>query len=367
MKNLRDVTLKNENKKVSNMGTLINASPLNTLIFGFFCLFSLIGCATAPSKNDSPDWLDGQSTQYSNTNYLTGRGAADLLAVAQDRARTDIAKIFQVALSEQSSDTSKFTTRTAEGHPISSFDASISRIIKSETNQLISGIQIADTWRDPENNRYHVLAILARTQAKNRLSQDINQLDLATNKNVGLSQNATDPLIKVSYASNAIGFLRQRNTLQSMLRIVDRTGQGIAPKYELGVLVAELDRLLKKVSIRSEVGQSNIDQHQVASILAAALSGSGFLAEKGSTSDFLVRANINLSDLGKREGWYWLKGAIEIQLTDTTRDKIRGAKRWEIKTSGQQKILAQQRAVEKIDKILQSELRQTLLEFALAK
>jgi len=340
---------------------------LNTLLFGFFCLSSLAGCATAPSKNDSPDWLHGQSTQYSNTNYLIGRGSADILAVAQDRARTDIAKIFQVALSEQSSDTSKFTTRTTGGHSISSSDSSVSRIINSETNQLISGIQIADTWRDPESNQYHILAILARTQAKNRLSQNINQLDLATNKNVSLSQNSTDPLIKISYASNAIDFLRQRNTLQSMLQIIDTTGKGIPSKYELGVLVSELDRLLKKVSIRSEIGQSNIDQNQVASILSAALSSSGFLAEKDSASDFLVRANINLSDLGKREGWYWLKGVIEIQLIDTTRDKIRGAKRWEIKTSGQQKILAQQRAVEKIDKTLQSELRQTLLEFALAK
>jgi len=54
--------------------------------------FSLFGCASAPSI---PDWVNGKSAKYPDSQYLVGRGQAGAQEEARNRARTDLAKILE--------------------------------------------------------------------------------------------------------------------------------------------------------------------------------------------------------------------------------------------------------------------------------
>ena len=66
-------------------------------IFVAIILASLLACSGTTTKSSGePDWVSGNSSKYSNQQYLLGRGQADDVATAEDRARADLAKIFVV-------------------------------------------------------------------------------------------------------------------------------------------------------------------------------------------------------------------------------------------------------------------------------
>ena len=66
------------------------------------------GCATAPVQQPKPDWVDGDSAGYQSTQYLLGRGMATTQEEAKDRARADLAKVFQVNVAVDSEDVQSF-------------------------------------------------------------------------------------------------------------------------------------------------------------------------------------------------------------------------------------------------------------------
>src|SRR4249920_4274421 len=98
-------------------------------------------------------------------------------------------------------------------------------------------------------------------------------------------------------------------------------------------------------------------------MLSAALSAAGFVPDAGASAPYVLVGSLQLDDLGLIEGWYWMRGTLEIQLAEAASGKVRGNKRWEIKTSSLQKATAQRRALDEADATLRRELRPTILGF----
>src|ERR1019366_645792 len=71
----------------------------------------LLGCASRQPAQ--PDWIAGDSANYKSSQYLIGRGQAATQEEAKDRARADLSKIFQVAVTADSEDVQKFKTSPA--------------------------------------------------------------------------------------------------------------------------------------------------------------------------------------------------------------------------------------------------------------
>ena len=69
---------------------------------------------------------------------------------------------------------------------------------------------------------------------------------------------------------------------------------------------------------------------------------------------------MDLADLGLKDGWFWQRGILEISLTETASGRVRGTKRWNIKSSAQDKANAVKRAMSQADEILKQELKASL-------
>jgi len=87
----------------------ILTAPAFSMVFSLAFSSALIfsGCASLGDNDQEgarPDWIDGSSSHYPRMKYIIGRGQAEELAVAQDRARANIAKTFQVNVHERSTD-----------------------------------------------------------------------------------------------------------------------------------------------------------------------------------------------------------------------------------------------------------------------
>lgn len=337
----------------------MNSRAVSAIVL--LCSF-LAACAggVKPEAKGPPDWVNGDSSRYSTTLYLMGRGVDANLDLAKDRARADLAKSFEVAVSEDTRDVQTFKQQSGKVTPQQSSELDISRSVRTRTDALIRGIEIAAVWRDPTSQQHYVLAVLPRAQAAHGLRQDIQALDDATEAYVAQARTEGDLLFKIAAANKAVQAQRERAELQRMLRVADVSGHGIAPKRNLGELDNDLEKLLSRMSIAPQVGGG--DSAQLDTSVRAALAGAGFRAAE-SSANYVLEANLNLNALGQREGWYWYTGQLDVMLRDAD-GRVRGSKRWLIKESSAIDVVARQRAIDKAADILHRELRSTLLSFA---
>ena len=320
---------------------------------------SLSGCASV--RTDAPDWVTGNSAKYPDNRFLVGRGQADTLEDARNRARADLAKVFQVAVSAETSDVTQFAS-TTEGGGQGKTESQVTRNIVTRTDQIVRGIQIAEAWQDPRSKTHHALATLPRLQAAMGLRQDVERLDAATRGHVTQARNNQDLLAQVASASRAHDTQRERDAVQRALQVVDVTGRGVDPEFNSGQLASDLAALLKRVRMKPQAASGS--QDSLERMLSAALSAAGFVPEAGGSAPYVLLGSLQLDDLGLIDGWYWTRGTLEVQLAEASSGKVRGNKRWEIKTSSAQKATAQRRALDEADAVLRKELRPTILRFA---
>src|SRR3569833_1690609 len=140
----------------------------------------------------------------------------------------------------------------------------------------------------------------------------------------------------------AVTAQHERSGLQRMLRVLDMSGQGMAPKWNERELQTDLDTLLARVSIAPRV--AGYDSAALDTALRGALADAGLRTSEGE-ADYVIEASLDLNDLGLREGWYWYVGQLELVLRDHS-GETRGSRRWSIKESSTVNNKAQQHALD---------------------
>lgn len=326
------------------------------------CVLSLAflgGCASQPV---APDWTSGNSAQYQTEQYLLGHGQARLLEEAKDRARADLAKIFQVAVVVSTEDVQR-SKSTPSG--AAQFEENSTRQISTRTEQIISGIQIAEIWQDPASAQFHVLAVLPRLQTAASLRQQIGELDAAARDHIEQSRNEADLFMKIAAASRALAAQQERETLQKNLQVVDISGRGIESPLSVAKLKTDLLELLKRVSIAPQVAADA--PAGLAQMVAGALAQAGFVPDTSGQAQFVVHAEMKLTDLGLQDGWYWQRGTLSVTLTEAASQRVRGNKNWPLKGNAQNRDDAARRATDFADAILKRELGVAIIGMAIAK
>ncbi|MFA5370894.1 MAG: LPP20 family lipoprotein [Sideroxydans sp.] len=319
----------------------------------------LSGCASQPTV---PDWVTADSAQYPSGQYLIGRGQATTQEEAKDRARADIAKVFQVAVVVSNEDIQR-SKSASSGE--AQYEEQSSRHISTRTDTIINGIQITELWHDPANASYHVLAVLPRLQTAASLRQQIGELDQATRKHIERSRTEDDQFMQIAAASHALEAQQEREVLQHNLQVVDSTGRGLPAQWSSAQLRSDLGKLLQRISIAPRVAADAPDG--LREMVAGALAQAGFILDTGEHPAFVVQASLKLDDLGLQEGWYWQRGNLEITLSETANKRIRGTRQWRIKGNALNKDGATLRAMNQADAILKKGLGSAIINMAITR
>lgn len=325
-------------------------------IIVLFSLLLMTACAQPPVI---PDWIAGEPVAYSGNRYLLGRGQAATVGQARDRARADLAKVFAVQIREQSNE-QLFWQQGGEG--LQGLQQKISRDIQARTNQLVEGVQIAETWQAEEGGAYHALATLDRLQAGNRLRSRINHLDNETAEYIDRARREDKLPRQIASARNALQAQFERQYEQKMLTIVDSTGTGIKSRYQLAELKSDFEQLLDRWEIAPEVIQDDLGGLQ--GLLAGALGNAGILHRAEATeADYLLVSELNSEELKAADDWHWLRGVLEITLKDRKSGSVMGTHQWFFKTSSRQAEIVEIRARSQLANILDRELLEVLTGF----
>ena len=334
---------------------------MRNIFFLFFLLGLLVNAGCASKGPIQPDWINGNSSKYPPDKYLSGKGEAKYQALARDRARADLAKVFDVRIQEQSTDRSQSSRQTQDGKTRLTLSSTASREIHSQTDQIISGIEIADTWQDKNSKQFHVLAVLDRAKAGNILRDKINQLDDITANAIRRARQNDNLLQKIALAHIALQAQLKRQIYNQQLKIVEYSGRGLKSPYDLATLASDREALLQRLAIRTKISADPLGG--LAGIVKGAVSAAGFAHAGKPKMGYILDAKLRLNETRDKQGWYWQRGTLEITLSQAASQKVLGNKRWNIKESAQGRAMSRKRVRDQIDKILKKELRQTIISF----
>ncbi|WP_455210691.1 LPP20 family lipoprotein [Kaarinaea lacus] len=333
----------------------------NPFLFGMAVAVVLMagGCASKdkPGEEVQPDWIVGESAQYPKSLYLTGQAAGETAELAKQYARADLAKVFEVKISETSRDVQ--IVEIQEGTATS--QAQAERYISTHVNQILSGVEVADIWRDPETRKYHALVVLNRDKTARALREDIRNLDEATARNIQKAQQEIDRLRLAAHAYKAYVAQLERSVIQKKLRVVDPAGIGDPPRLELAKLKADYEQVLGRIHI---IAQSS-DEH-IQDLVNAGISQSGFNADPKQPTRYILKASLETVPVIRRGDFFWQQAALNFQLQENNDSaKVRGSDRWEIKVSATDEGVLEKRLNDELGQFNTHKYRDMILKFAL--
>lgn len=335
----------------------MSARTLRTLP-GLLALGTLAACASLSASR--PLWIDEQPEDFPNDRFVIGRGQGGNSEDAQDRARADLAKTFEVQVQAESTDLQSFR-RVDNKEEI---EQNSSRRVQTFAKKVLEGVEIARLWRDEQGGETHALAVLERRRAQTVLRSSIAQLDDAMQAQLLHARDkAEDPLKRAAAAARALTLQAEREAMQKSLRVLDRSGQGIAAPINPEDLRLEFEALLANIKISPRLQPSKASgAPELGEILKGTLAQAGFLAE--SSAPYILSADLSLEDLGQREGWFWQRGTLRIQLSETATARARGTQSWSFKAAQSTKEAARREVLRQAEAALKKELRGAIIGFA---
>jgi len=150
-----------------------------------------------------PDWvlLKGHP-QYPQSQYLIGVGTSEKgPSQAGDAARAKVAQNLKMNISSTMVDIST----TEKIH--------IERIIKTEVDAVLEGVEIKGTWPDQNNGVYYALAVVERNKAAFSIREKINKIESALLRNLNEGTEAENRADVISALSNYLSGYQKAPTL----------------------------------------------------------------------------------------------------------------------------------------------------------
>ncbi|HBA61576.1 MAG TPA: hypothetical protein DCZ92_12330 [Elusimicrobia bacterium] len=302
---------------------------MKNIILSLLCAAFLAACAGAPARKDAaaagpaPDWAEGESAQYPRARYLTGVGYADDLPSAQDRARGEISRVFSTLVSVKTAVTASEQTSSQDGRTSSSSSQDVTQAVRSDSSKVLEGVEIAQSWRDPDTGRYYSLAVMERSKAKAALNGKLEELDArAAGLNAALPA-AADKLAKAKAGLKLISLFKARESLTADLRVLE-PGGSFEPAYDLNGMRRAAAAAVAGLDV--EVLMSGDVSAPATAEIIKTLNTMGIQAKAGTgAADVVVDCAAtfeSLSDPDPRSRWKWWRGSAVISLKDAAASKI---------------------------------------------
>ncbi len=319
--------------------------------------FLIVACVT---NGGQPDWINGVSRQYPQSQYLIATGSAAAEEDAKRRASANLVKIFEVKVEETSRDESSAWRQTDDQKAIQGGSQLTVRYIDTYTSKLLEGASIVETWFNEEQSLNYALAVISRSQLSTKLRTDINHADRNINKRLSNVNALQEPILKSQVLYRAGQALRAREMLQKDLQIVDRTGVGVPASITSKELEVRIDAALSKAKVKEVVLQDSLGDLDRLLQTAVAAAGMQYSADQ---AVYALQGKLNVQDVGWQDSWYWYRGSLQLTLSDIATEKVRASMQWPLKSSGQSQQQSRIRLEEEILNLLNHKFKTEILAF----
>ncbi|MBU4258078.1 MAG: LPP20 family lipoprotein [Proteobacteria bacterium] len=312
-----------------------------------------------------PDWIDKESEFYPSSMYLTGVGYGSNRQSAEDKARSEIAKIFYSNIHSRTSTFQEYLQTTSESKEKVTERFDIEEITKVSTQKLLSGVRIAQVFQQTKpDNVFYALAVLDRNKSAMILKYKIQELDTEIRRLINNAEKEEDKLSKIKILKEAIRQYILREAYDAELRIVNKSGKGVPSNSSF----AEIKNRLTAILLRDFLIFLSVKGDRAAEIHDALIEGlnrQGFsISEDFNRASVAVRGNVEIRpiEFGAQE-WKYVRWRVYFDLIDQKGEAIFGS----VSKTGREGHIslsqAEDRAVLKVKKILTEDIADDMTKY----
>lgn len=273
-----------------------------------------------------PDWVTtGKSSKYPQNLYLIGIGIAPEQKNAEDRARAEIAKIFESKVQSVSEDYQKSESLYVKRGIEVKSEESFSQKTRISTDKVLEGVIITEVFNDKKN--FYALAILDKVKTQKIILSKIHSIDDDINSLLKEIEKESI-LLRVKRTKKSIDKLVERDLLNKELSIVGDSGLPIPSDYTISSLSINLENMLtRELKICVDIKENGKDG-ELRALLIESINKAKFFAEKERKDCHIsVEGSITIEPFNHpNKSWKWAKYEIDIKFVDLAHNKVIGSK-----------------------------------------
>lgn len=316
-------------------------------------------------QGEKPGWINKESELYPGSMYLTGVGYGSDRQTAENKARSEIAKIFYSNIHSRTSSFQEYLQTTSESKEKVTERFDIKEITRVSTQKVLSGVRIAQVFKQTKpDNIFYALAVLDRKQSAMILKYKIQELDIEIRRLIHNAEKEEDKLTKIKILKKAIQQYILREAYNAEFRIVNKSGKGVSSDTGFNEIKNRLTAILLRdfFIFLSVKGDRAAEIHEA---LIEGLNRQGFsISEDFNRASVVARGNVEIRpiEFGAQD-WKYVRWRVYFDLIDQKGGAIFGS----VSKTGRDGHIslsqAEDRAVLKVKKILTADIADDITKY----
>ncbi|MDH5574788.1 MAG: LPP20 family lipoprotein [Nitrospirota bacterium] len=200
------------------------------IIFPFVGALVLSGCWLR-STPTPPDWVLTPQEAYPADRYLVGMGQGSNRDQAEKRAYAAVARIFSAHVQAKSLDQESYSLKETNDQSSTERTLHIDHLTQVTTSKLLENVKVLESWYRQLDQQFFILAGLDRQQTEHLLVERLSDLDLTIEGFVIQGRTHPQKIHRIQGYKQALLLLQQRNVMNTDLRVVRGSGEGMPPPY----------------------------------------------------------------------------------------------------------------------------------------
>ena len=335
-----------------------------------FLMLGFLACAHAPENlgTQKPDWVSGESVKYSRKNFLSAVGEGDTRQDAENQARLGVARFFETKIQSEVKEDSNYRGSSGSGKADYQLDKTFSSQTKMVTDQILSGVEIAEYFRD-QTGRHYALAALNRMNTLGSLKDKTDALDgkiagyLSQIKTVEAESQQTD-LSNLRFYLQALPLVKERELYAKQIGVLSGSPALYISQKNYSEVEVNVQKILNEISVKVDI--SGEGAGRIRDAIVASLNGSRFKVDPNfaGTPDILLKGEVNSQVVNRQdETWKWAKSEVVIDLFNGKNNQKFGQIRKSQREGSKDLRRARDLTLEKISEDLQGEVSEMVLDF----
>lgn len=330
------------------------------MAFGLAAL-SLLACAHAPGR---PAWTEGKDPAFPPERFMLGVGSGDTLTVAQQRAREELASQFTVKVKGSVEVVEQETQITREKGTTYLATRSVTDMVRVSVDETLTGVEIRQTWTDPDTRTVWALAVLSRLPALQRLNERMEEIDAEVADLLKKADAAGEKLGKVGPLLKARERMRERGALNAQYQVVNPTGVGLESEIKGTDVTDRLRQALAAVAVHVDLGSGEEAAVVARTIVKSLTLGGLTVRTEEAGADLLVRGKVEVSETDEKNGTGFriarVLAAVEIRQGDRVIGRVEDSDKEGAKTFADASRKAMARLTDRLLKQFNAQLNRFL-------
>lgn len=286
-------------------------------------LYREVAPALPPPDPPAPAWTaSGESEDHPRASHVTGLGRGACQEAADDSARGEIAKVFEVRVTETTDQNAAYSEVASAAGGTWLRSADVMQAVRTEASRVLTGVEVVARHRGREG--FVSLAALSRRKASDELHSRASSLASRADRLAAEARAARDPLAAARAWYQAALALVRLDVANRDLRVL-----GVRSPVEASVRSADARAAFVeavRTGVRFSLDVTGEDAARLKTALQSALTAAGVPVSEGPDARVAVTGSCGMrrNDRPPRE-WVFVRYDLALTARDARAGSVLAA------------------------------------------